>query len=261
MKENERILITSLVVLFLLVWLGFTFHADDNFAGSALGGFFGVTGALLMLLPLFYLVIKRIKSVKNAITKYVPMRSLLAWHIYGGVIGPIFVMIHTGHKFNSPLGLSLTIMTLVVVISGFIGRYLLNQINSDLKSKQTLLDGLTSAYQYTQYQLQTCCEEERHKLVSFSGFFSRLLPSIVSNKQFDHENLDSDHFKKLPTSQRALLLSEAVADVQYSIAVHDSIKKTFMRWLKLHITISFVLYFLLAWHIFSGIYFGLRWFS
>lgn len=256
MKENERILMTSLTVLFLLVWLGFTFHRDPNFAGSALGGFFGVTGALLMLMPLFYLIVKRIKSVKNTVTKHVPMNSLLAWHIYGGVIGPIFVMIHTGHKFNSTIGLILTIMTLVVVVSGFIGRYLLSQISRDIKEKKQLLDGLNSAYQYAKYQLQTCCEEERHKLHPFSGFFSRLLPSLASNQQFDDQN-----FKQLPTAQRALLLSEAIADVEYSIAVHDQVKQSFMRWLKLHIAMSMTLYFLLTWHIFSGIYFGLRWFS
>jgi hypothetical protein len=256
MKENERILITSLVLLFLLVWLGFTFHSDANFAGSALGGFFAVVGALLMLLPLFYLIVKRVKAVKNTVTKHAPMRSLLTWHIYAGVIGPIFVMIHTGHKFNSTIGLSLTIMTLVVVVSGFIGRYLLSQISTDIKEKKQLLEGLTSAYQYAQYQLQTCCEEERQKLQPFAGFFSRLLPSLLSKQQFEQES-----FKQLPTAQRALMLSEAVADVEYSIAIHDRIKQTFMRWLKLHISISFILYFLLGWHIFSGIYFGLRWFS
>ncbi len=256
MKENERILITSLVLLFLLAWLGFTFHSDTNFAGSALGGFFGVFGTLLMLLPLFYLIIKRVKSVKNAVTKHAPMRSLLSWHIYAGVIGPIFVMIHTGHKFHSVIGLSLTIMTLIVVVSGFIGRYLLSQISSNIKEKKQLLEGLNSAYHYTQYQLQTCCEEERHKLQPFSGFFSRLLPSMLSKQQFEQQS-----FKQLPTAQRALMLSEAIADVEYSINVHDKIKQTFQRWLKLHISISFILYFLLAWHIFSGIYFGLRWFA
>ena len=256
MKEDERILITSLVLLFLLVWLGFTFHSNANFSGSAWGGFFGVVGAILMLWPLFYLIIKRVKTIKNAVTKHAPMRSLLAWHIYAGVIGPIFVMIHTGHKFNSTIGLSLTVMTLIVVVSGFIGRYLLSQISSDIKEKKQLLEGLSSAYHYAQYQLQTCCEEERHKLQPFSGFFSRLLPSMASKQQFDQQS-----FKQLPTAQRALMLSEAIADVEYSISVHDKIKQTFQRWLKLHISISFVLYFLLAWHIFSGIYFGLRWFS
>jgi len=256
MKEDERILITSLVLLFLLVWLGFTFHSNANFAGSAWGGFFGVVGAILMLWPLFYLIIKRIKPIKNAVTKHAPMRSILAWHIYAGVIGPIFVMIHTGHKFNSTIGLSLTVMTLIVVVSGFIGRYLLSQISSDIKEKKQLLEGLSSAYHYAQYQLQTCCEEERHKLQPFAGFFSRLLPSMASRQQFDQQN-----FKQLPTAQRALMLSEAIADVEYSISVNDKIKQTFQRWLKLHISISFVLYFLLAWHIFSGIYFGLRWFS
>mgnify|MGYP006921593102 FL=1 len=256
MKENERALISSLVLLFLVVWLGFIFHSDPHFAGSALGGFFGVTGALFMLLPLFYLIIKRIKPLKTSVTRHVPMRSLLAWHIYAGVIGPILVMVHTGHKFNSFIGISLTGMTLIVVLSGFVGRYLMKQINSDIKDKKQLLAGLTAAYHYTQHQLQTCCAEERQHLQPFAGFFSRLMPSMLSKKQLYNQSI-----KQMPTAQRALMLSETVADVEYSIAVHERVKQVFKRWLKLHIALSCVLYLLLGWHIFSGIYFGLRWFE
>ncbi|MCW8885353.1 MAG: hypothetical protein OQK12_08875 [Motiliproteus sp.] len=256
MRENERVLMSGLVLLLVVVWLGFTFHADPQFAGSALGGLFGVIGALLMLLPLFYLIIKRIKSLKTTVTRHVSMRSMLAWHIYAGVVGPILVMIHTGHKFNSVIGIGLTAMTLIVVLSGFVGRYLLSQIGGDIKDKKQLQEGLKAAYRYAQYQLQTCCAEERQRMQPFAGFFSRLLPLIVSKQQL------ADHSaKQIPTAQRALMLSDALADVQYSIAVHERVKQTFMRWLKLHIAISSILYLLLVWHIFSGIYFGLRWFD
>ena len=256
MKENERLIMTGLTILFLLAWFGFTFHTDPNFAGSALGGFLAVVGSFLMLLPLFYMIVKRIKPLKKSVTKHSSMRSLLSWHIYAGVLGPILVMIHTGHKFNSLLGISLTAMTLIVVLSGFIGRNLLSQISRSIKEKKKLLDGLTSAYHFTQYQLETCCQEERDKLKPFAGFFSRLLPSLLSNRQFDVENM-----QRLPMVQRALMLCEAVADVEYSIKVHDKVKRSFTRWLKLHIVISIILYLLLAGHIFTGIYFGIRWFQ
>lgn len=256
MKQNERILIGNLVLFFLAIWLGFAFHADSNFAGSAIGGFFGVTGSILMLFPLFYLFIKRSDTIKKAVTKHISMSNLLLWHVYAGIIGPILVMIHTGHKFNSILGTSLTTLMIIVVVSGFIGRYLLSQFSQGLKEKQHTLTELTAAYHFAQHQLQTCCIDEREKLKSYTGFFSRILPSFLSSKQLTENTSDT-----MPTIERALMLSDAIADMEYSISIHDKVKKMFIRWLKLHITISLILYALLAGHIFSGIYFGLRWFN
>ena len=111
MKEKERLLVAGLVVLMLLLWLGFPFHQSPRFAGSLWGGVFGVAGALLMLVPLLYLIVKRIKRLKKKVSQWVSMRTLLAWHIYAGVLGPLLVVIHSGHKYESTLGIALTAMT------------------------------------------------------------------------------------------------------------------------------------------------------
>ena len=114
MSDREEIIGTSLVVLLLVIWADFVFHDYPDFAGSLTGGIFGVTGALLMLGPLLYSVIKRTKPVRTAVTRHVPMKTLLTWHIYVGLFGSILVMIHTGHKFESILGIALTAVTLTV---------------------------------------------------------------------------------------------------------------------------------------------------
>ena len=110
MKERERTVVTGLVVLMLVVWIGFLFHRSPRFAGSFWGGLLGVSGALMMLVPLAYLFVKRIKWLRSRVKKRVSMRTLLAWHVYAGIIGPILVLLHTGHKFVSPLGITLTTM-------------------------------------------------------------------------------------------------------------------------------------------------------
>jgi hypothetical protein len=51
MKEREPFIVGGLVALLLVLWLGFLFHASPRFAGSLWGGVFGVSGALLMLVP------------------------------------------------------------------------------------------------------------------------------------------------------------------------------------------------------------------
>ena len=58
---------------------------------------------------------------------------------------------------------------------------------------------------------------------------------------------------------RVTVLAEYVADLEYSVRAHEFLKRWFARALIAHIVLSIVLCVLLAGHVASGIYFGLRW--
>lgn len=62
-------------------------------------------------------------------------------------------------------------------------------------------------------------------------------------------------------ASRVTTLAEGVADLEYSVRTHELLRRWFSFALKVHIVLSVALYALLAAHITSGIYFGLRWFS
>jgi hypothetical protein len=251
-KERERFVVSGLVGLFLLFWLGLLFHRSSRFAGSLPGGMLGVSGAVLMLVPLAYMIVKRIAPLKRWVTRSISMRTLLAWHIYAGVVGPILVILHTGHKFESTLGVALTAMTLLVVLSGFVGRYLMNQFSQTIREKKELLTQLELAYRDTATQLAARPEQAAH-LRLWSGFFTRLIagPLLAAG---------SGMLRDTPASLRALRLAESMADLEYAIKTHETFKRWFASWLKLHIVISFILYGLLALHVWAAIHFGLRWF-
>ena len=252
MKEREKIVVSGLVLLMLVTWLGFAFHQSSRFAGSFLGGVFAVSGSLLMLVPLAYMVIKRIPFLRRWAVRFVPMRNLLSWHIYAGVIGPILVIIHTGHKFESALGIALTGMTLIVVVSGFIGRYLMGFFAQEIREKKGILAGLKEDYDglVTEIQKDPVAAEQVGMLQDLR---SRLVAwAFVQGGQ---------PVPTLSPSVRALRLADAIADVEYAIASHEHFKQAFGLWLKCHIVISLVLYILLGLHIWASIYFGLRWFQ
>jgi hypothetical protein len=253
MKELERLVISGLVVLLLLLWLGFLVHRDNRFAGSFWGGVLGVCGAVLMLVPLAYSIVKRVKWVQKRVWRWVTMRTLLAWHIYAGILGPILVLLHTGHKFNSPLGIALTTMVLLVVLSGFTGRYLMGYFTHELLEKRKALDALKAAYDETASKLARQ-PEHAALLGAFSGFFSRALAGLLIPS-----SAAGPGGMTLPV--RALRLAESMADLEYAIKTHDTFKRWFARWLKFHIVISAILYVLLALHVWAGIHFGLRWFT
>lgn len=256
MKEQERVLATGLVSLLLILWLGFLVHQSPRFAGSFWGGMLAVSGTTLMLVPLAYLCIKRIKRLKQFVTRFVSMRTLLAWHIYAGILGPILVLLHTGHKFESPLGIALTAMTLIVVLSGFVGRYLMQQFSQEIREKKTLLAELTGVYDRAETEILHQ-PQKGATLRPFAGFFSRMTARIFLQEEQDSRSSDTAG----PSASQLVRLAESIADVEYAIATHEQFKSWFGKWLKIHIGISFLLYALLTLHIYFAIYFGLRWFE
>ena len=177
------------------------------------------------------------------------MRTLLAWHIYAGVLGPILVLLHTGHRFESTLGVALTAMVLIVVLSGFVGRYLMSKIGREIKDKRALLDTANVEYERALKELPEHPEE-----ISLA----RSLRSATARLFFQTEgNADTP----LPAGVRAVRLAESVADLEFAVRTHEAFKSAFATWLKIHIALSVALYALLGVHVWAALYFGIRWFK
>src|SRR3546814_16748044 len=66
-------------------------------------------------------------DLKQRTQRLVSLGGLLSFHVYAGAIGALLGIIHSGHKFQSPIGIALVIAMLTVVVTGFIGRYYLAQ--------------------------------------------------------------------------------------------------------------------------------------
>jgi hypothetical protein len=251
MQERERPIVTGLVVLLVVLTLGFYIHRDPRFPGSLAGGVLGISGAALMLVPLLYLFVKRIPPLKRAVTPAVSMRTLLAIHIYAGVLAPILGILHSGHKFQSPLGIALTTMMVIVALSGFVGRSLMGQITAGARDQQQLLSGLRREYDRVADDLVQS-PNQAATLRPLAGFFTRLAAPFFVRDRSGPAGLPS-------AAVRALRLSESMADLEYAIKTREVAKAAFGRWLACHIVIAIVLYALLALHIWSVWYFGIRW--
>lgn len=251
MNGREKAIATALLVLLLVFWTGFLFHRDPRFAGSAWGGALGVFGAILMLVPLAYLLVKRVKPLNRWATQRVSTQTLLVWHIYAGVLGPILVILHSGHKFDSVLGIALTAMTLAVVLSGFPVRYLMVRIADSIREKKELLTQLEIDYQQVSGELAAVPAQ--------AGLFSQLSSTLA--RAIVTTLLPRAEIARRSAPLRAFALADSIADMEYAIKAHTWLKSMFAGWLKVHIVIAFILYGLLTLHVWSGIHFGLRWFS
>ncbi|MBK9007645.1 MAG: hypothetical protein IPM31_11700 [Anaerolineae bacterium] len=92
-------------------------------AGDLFGHGIGIVGFVLMMLTeTLYSLRKRSRSVK-----WGRMSAWLQFHIFTGIVGPYMVLLHTSWKFNGIAGAT-TLLTIIIVVSGFIGRYVFTRI-------------------------------------------------------------------------------------------------------------------------------------
>lgn len=244
MKEREGIAVSGAGCVLLLAWLGFLFHRSPRFPGSGLGTALGIAGALLMLVPLAYPIVKRIPFFHDRITPRVSLQTLLTIHIYAGVLGPIFAILHTGHKFDSLLGILLTGAMLLVVVSGYAARYLGAYVTHEIKDKLLLLQTARGDLDSAWGTLENSPVERR--TLPKSPLLAAGLASLGA---------------EIPVSgpaDKVLRTAESVADLEYAIRTHELFKRWFARSLNLHIFLSVIFYALLGLHVWTEVYFGLR---
>ncbi len=92
-------------------------------AGALFGHLLGILGFILMLLTEILYSIRKRSRVAN----WGSMASWLQFHIFTGLVGPYMVLLHTSWKFNGLAGAT-TLLTILIVASGFVGRYIYTQI-------------------------------------------------------------------------------------------------------------------------------------
>jgi hypothetical protein len=253
MREREPLVAGGLVTLLLVLWLGFLVHRNPRFAGSGWGGVLGVSGAVLMVASLAYSVVKRARPLKAWVARRVPMRAVLGWHMYAGLLGAILGLLHTGHKFDSPLGVALTAAVLLVVLSGYVGRHLMKQITLEVSEKREMLTRLEAAYRQTAGDL-AAHPEQVAVLRPWAGFWGRLVAAVFHVLP---RTASAPH----PAWVRAMGLAESMADLEYAIKTHETFRWWFGFWLRVHVVTSGLMYLLLALHVWAGIHYGLRWFA
>jgi hypothetical protein len=112
------IVVISITYLLVVILLGGIPAASDFFGHSL-----GIVGFLLMLMTeTLYSLRKGSRSAR-----WGRISSWLQFHIVTGLVGPYMVLLHSSWKFNGLAGIVM-LMTAVVVISGFIGRYIYTAI-------------------------------------------------------------------------------------------------------------------------------------
>jgi hypothetical protein len=246
---SERKVLGALVILLAVLWLGFLVHRAPRFPGSLAGSLLAISGATLMVVfSLAYMAAKRIPAVRQWASKYISTGQLLKWHVHTGAFGAVLAILHTGHRFESDLGIALTAFMLVAVLSGFVGRHLLARVAGELREKRGELSKLENAYN------QIVREHAP----------GRADAQVLTNDEPLSQGPSVPRFfsgQEPRSAFRAVEIAAAISELEYSIRHHDRFQRLASVWLKVHIAFSLAFYILLGLHVWASIHFGLRWFD
>lgn len=243
----------TFVLLLFVLWAGFLVHRAPRFPGSLTAGVLAISGALLMVgSSLAYSAVKRFPALRGRLGDRVTMGDLLTWHVYTGAVGAVLAILHTGHRFESNLGMALTASMLVTTFSGYFGRHLLGRVSLDMREKKDLLSSLQGSYNDA---VAVMAANPTPLAGASDRNRRRLLTQLLAIPR------PGEPITEMDAPLRAAGLAEAIAELEYSITSHDRLTRLTSAWLKLHITAAIVFYALLALHVWSAIHFGLRWFQ
>jgi hypothetical protein len=216
-------LVGSLLAVLLLIWLGYLWHRDPRFAGSPAGTALGVAAAVLMLAPALYTAVKRIPAWRARAS----VGTWLAWHIYLGMAGTLLGVLHSGHRFDSWVGQGLIVASLLVVLTGYVGRYLSRFVVDDVRTQKDRLARLQTAW----------------------------------NEMLQSPAVTADGEPDAPAAQRRDVdrLARALADARHAQQAADAVRAALRRWVVAHIALSLALYATLGLHIWSAWAHAGRW--
>lgn len=119
LARNELVVSFSAIAAITAVYLVMVLAVGIPKASGLIGHSLGVFGFLLMLATeVLYTLRKRYGNSRWGRTS-----SWLKFHIFTGLVGPYLVFLHTAWDFKGLAGITM-LLTGIVVLSGFVGRYI-----------------------------------------------------------------------------------------------------------------------------------------
>jgi hypothetical protein len=288
LKPKFPIFLRSLYILvcIFILWLIITgwgyyitsiaerpYHADyfQLKPGGRISHGLGVTGGFLILLTFAYSARKRWKWLK----KFGSIPQWLDLHIWFGITGPLLVILHSTFKIHGLIAIAFWCM-MAVVISGFIGRFLMRQIPRDIrgygmnlqtleKTRADLRDQLLRQPGMNEAQLRTLEHLADPKDLFSAGLVAYFMAILLNNVMLNH---------RIRKCYRDLLSQESVSDVHRHhfrrLAKEEAIlnrrimllktsQNFFKHWHQIHKPFSWVMLLISFIHVAVAVYLGYWW--
>lgn len=236
-------------------------------AGS-LGIVFGYVGSTMMILMLTYSLRKRTKVLGKKVT----LRSWLKLHIYLGVCGPLFIILHSSFKVQGLIAVAFWSM-IAVALSGYVGRYLYqliprNQEGDELtlaeidKQMQQATQDIRELYSLDPQQLAQLETLANRKISTEGGFFKLLVGTIVLDltRPLVARRLVREMKRSYASVDKGLRglakLALERATLARRIEMLDRTRETFHYWHVIHKPFAIIMYLIMGVHIGIAVWTG-----
>lgn len=228
-------------------------------AGSLCGHSLGVLGFILMLMTeILYSLRKR----SNRGARWGKMSSWLEFHIFTGLVGPYMVLIHPGWKFQGLAGV-LSLLTLLMVISGFVGRYIYTAVPRAASGAEISLQDLQNTALQLEAQLARMKNQENTRPVlrvgvgtgNSLGVLSRFwydLRALVNNLIIRTSQTGQSRQKALELAQVKRKYDQVVRQIRNLAAA----RRLLALWHTVHIPLGLTLFVVGFIHIGATIYYS-----
>lgn len=106
-------------------------------ASGLVGHGIGIVGFILMLMTAtLYSIRKRLTDAH-----WGNMAAWLKFHMFTGLVGPYMVLLHTAMRFHGLAGVAM-LLTVIVVMSGLVGRYIYTRVPRVIEGAEPAVSGL-----------------------------------------------------------------------------------------------------------------------
>ncbi len=230
------------------------------------GYLFGIVGTLLMVsTETSYSLRKRAGWLRWA----GPLRWWLSVHIFTGIVGPFLVLMHTGLQFQGMAGFTMG-LTVLVVASGFFGRYLYGavprslagteatpaQLGAELKRVQGALFQLAGQHSST---VQVFVEAEVRRPDVARGDLIQVL--LRAWDEWRHRDTLRREVRRLEKAEKQKLgdIEKLLIErrrLERQVRTLEAARRTFSLWHVAHVPMGLALFGSAAVHIVATLYFG-----
>lgn len=242
-------------------------------AGSR-GLLFGIIGSAMMVLMLIYTLQKRTRLFGRNI----PLRPFLDIHIFFGVIGPLFIVLHTSFKVQGLVAISFWSMV-AVAASGCLGRYLYQQIPRTLSDNELSISDIEQEQRRLGDELKRRSQLSEDTLNRIDTIFTRafavesksvtgLIMGLIWNdlrRPFIQRRLRIRLAKMAAVSKREqnelFNLARQRSLLNRKAALLERVHRLFHYWHVIHKPFAIIMYLIMIVHIAVAIWTGYGWFN
>lgn len=224
-------------------------------ASSVFGHGLGILGFLLMLsTETLYSLRKRAKG-----KGWGRMSTWLQIHIFTGLIGPFMVLLHSSWKFNGLAGV-LMLMTVIIVLSGIVGRYIYTAVPRTVDGAEVAARDLEQQIALADAKLQELgAPRLDFATTPASGgaalIFGRALDRWRYNRAVDRALTTLGSAGQARARQLKLLLDERFK-IQRQVDSLAVARRVLAVWHTIHIPIGVALFTVAAIHIVETLYYA-----